>query len=289
VALALKPGERIGLIAGGGQLPLEVAHTLREAGHEPFVLVVDGEPNLAPELIKFEHAVQPLENFAGFVRVLRAHKVTHVVMAGAVTRRPKWSSISWNWDLVRMLAVAVPALAKGDDALLKAAIGQFERNGMKIVGPHEIVPHLVAQLGPMTNRRPDAVAQRDIDAGAAAARAIGLLDIGQGAVSVGGRVIALEGIEGTDGLLARVKELRDHGRLAGRTGGVLIKCSKPGQELRADLPGIGPKTVGDAHAAKLVGIAVEAERTLIVDYSETMRRANELDMFIVGINTSSTA
>lgn len=289
MALALKPGERIGLIAGGGQLPLEVAHTLREAGHEPFVLVVDGEPNLAPELIKFEHAVQPLENFAGFVRVLRAHKVTHVVMAGAVTRRPKWSSISWNWDLVRMLAVAVPALAKGDDALLKAAIGQFERNGMKIVGPHEIVPHLVAQLGPMTNRRPDAVAQRDIDAGAAAARAIGLLDIGQGAVSVGGRVIALEGIEGTDGLLARVKELRDHGRLAGRTGGVLIKCSKPGQELRADLPGIGPKTVGDAHAAKLVGIAVEAERTLIVDYSETMRRANELDMFIVGINTSSTA
>jgi DUF1009 family protein len=283
MALALKPGERVGLIAGGGLLPLQVARALREAGQEPFVLIVDGEPNLAPELAEFDSDRLPVERFGSFIRSLRAHRTTHVVMAGSITRRPKWSSVEWSWDLARMLAAAAPALAKGDDALLKAIVGQFERFGMKVVGPHEFVPQLVAQFGPMTAKRPDAQSLRDIDAGLKAALAIGALDIGQGAVSVGGRVIALEGIEGTDGLLARVKELRNHGRLAGRLGGVLVKCAKPGQELRADLPGMGSRTIEDVHAAGLAGIAVEAGRTLIVDYADAIRRADELGVFVIGI------
>lgn len=289
MALALKPGERVGIIAGGGLLPLQVALSLREAGHEPFVLIVEGEPNLADELTAFDNQRLPVERFGSFIRALRARKTTHVVMAGSITRRPKWSSIEWSWDLARVLAAAVPALAKGDDALLKAIVGQFERFGMTVLGPHEFVPQLIAQFGPMTAKRPDAQALRDIEAGLKAALAIGALDIGQGAISVGGRVIALEGIEGTDGLLERVKELRNHGRLAGRLGGVLVKCAKPGQELRADLPGMGSRTVEDVHAAGLAGIAVEAGRTLIVDYAEAVRRADELGVFIVGIKAEPDA
>jgi DUF1009 family protein len=124
---------------------------------------------------------------------------------------------------------------------------------------------------------------RDIEAGRAAAKAIGALDIGQAAVAVGGRVIALEGIEGTGGLLDRAKELRSHGRIAGKTRGVLVKCSKPGQELRADLPSIGPQTVDAAHAAGLAGIAIEAGHSLILDGPTTIARANALGLFIVGL------
>jgi UDP-2,3-diacylglucosamine hydrolase len=97
--------------------------------------------------------------------------------------------------------------------------------------------------------------------------------------------VALEGIEGTDGLLERMKDMRDHGRLGGRKGGVLVKCAKPGQELRADLPAIGPATVEKAHAAGLAGIAVEADHTFILDYARTVARADELGVFVIGIAT----
>jgi UDP-2,3-diacylglucosamine hydrolase len=102
------------------------------------------------------------------------------------------------------------------------------------------------------------------------------------AVAVGGRAIALEDIEGTDGLLQRAKALRSHGRLAGKTGGVLVKCVKPGQELRVDLPTIGPQTVTAAHAAGLSGIAVEAECSLVLEAAETVRRADALGLFVLG-------
>jgi len=284
MAVELKPGDRVGIIAGGGFLPLHVARTLRSHGHDPFVLIVEGEPATDAGLSDFPNASLPVEKFARFIPALRRERVSHVVMAGAITRRPKWSAVEWSWPLMKMLAAAVPALARGDDALLKAIIAQFDRHGLKVVGPHEVVPDLMAQSGPMTATKPDRAGQRDIDAAREAALAIGKLDIGQGAVAVGGRAIALEGIEGTDGLLERVRELRGHGRLAGRTGGVLVKLSKPGQELRADLPGIGPRTVDDAHAAGLKGIGVEAGRTFLLDYDATVRRADELGLFIVGLD-----
>jgi DUF1009 family protein len=95
--------------------------------------------------------------------------------------------------------------------------------------------------------------------------------------------VALEGIEGTDGLLERVAGLRGHGRLAGASGGVLVKCAKPGQELRADLPTIGLHTVEAVHRAGLVGIGVEAERALILDQRRLIERADELGIFVIGL------
>ena len=124
---------------------------------------------------------------------------------------------------------------------------------------------------------------RDIEAAHAAAKAIGALDIGQAAIAIGGRTIALEGVEGTHGLLERTLELRGHGRLAGKTRGVLVKCAKPGQELRADLPSIGPQTVEAAHAAGLAGIAVEAGRSLILEGPVVLARANALGLFVYGL------
>src|SRR5690606_2645220 len=140
--------------------------------------------------------------------------------------------------------------------------------GIRVLGAHDVAPDLLASQGVLGKIRPTSADESDISAALKAARVLGSLDIGQGAIAVGGRVIALEGIEGTDGLLERTVGLRSHGRIAGKKRGVLVKCAKPGQEMRVDLPTIGPRTIIDAHAAGLAGVAVEADRSFILNFSE---------------------
>src|SRR5690606_4568813 len=130
---------------------------------------------------------------------------------------------------VRLGARSVAGLVKGDDGLLRSVIAAIEKQGIRVVGAHEIVPDLLAPVGVLTRVHPTKADQRDISAASEAALAIGKLDIGQGAIAIGGRVVALEGIEGTEALLERTGAMRNHGRLAGKTGGVLVKCSKPQQ------------------------------------------------------------
>lgn len=276
-------GSRVGIVAGGGRLPEAVAHALERQGHRPFVVLLEGEADPDGPLGDQDHALLKLEHFSSLVPLLKRHGVTHVVLAGEVKRRPKLSAVRLNASLLAALPRLAIELSLGDDGLLRAILRYIERRGVKVVGAHEVVPELVAVEGCHTRAAPLASDKRDLVAARAAAEAIGALDIGQGAISVGGRVIALEGIEGTDGLLARVRDLRDHGRIAGKARGVLVKCAKPGQEARADLPSIGPNTIDGAHAAGLAGIAVEAGHSLILDGPEMIERANALGLFVVGL------
>jgi len=236
-----------------------------------------------PVLASFDHEVLTLENFAGLVPLLRRCGATHAVFAGGIGRRPKLTALKPSLGLLKFLPRALMALARGDDGLLRALAAGVEAQGVKVVGAHEITPDLLASEGPMGSVTPQKVDWRDLEAAAEAARAIGKLDIGQAAVAIGGRAIALEGIEGTDGLLERVKDLRGHGRLAGKERGVLVKCAKPGQELRMDLPTIGPATVTAAHAAGLAGIGVEVARSLVLDLAGVIREADRLGLFVVGL------
>lgn len=276
-----RPGDRMGIVAGSGRLPIDLAENLAAHGHRPFVVLIQGEADSS--LASFDHEVVPLENFAGLAPLLRRRGVTHVVFAGGTNRRPKLTALKPSLALFAMLPRALIALARGDDGVLRALAGVVEAHGVKVVGAHEIAPDLLAAEGPMTGTSPLKSDWRDIDAAAAAARAIGALDIGQAAVAIGGRAIALEGIEGTDGLLERVKALRGHGRIAGKKRGVLVKCAKPGQELRIDLPTIGPATVAAAHAAGLAGIAVEADRSLVLDLAGVIEAADRLGLFVIGL------
>ena len=131
------------------------------------------------------------------------------------------------------------------------------------------------------SRRP--ATARDLAAAFAAAKAIGALDIGQAAVAIGGRVVARRRHRGHRRPADRVRALRTHRRLAGAGAASLVKCAKPGQELRADLPAIGPQTVAAAHEAGLAGIGVEAGRSLVLDHDAVLRRAAELGLFVVGL------
>jgi DUF1009 family protein len=276
-------GHRIALIAGSGRLPVEVAEGLERAGTPPLVIAIDGETHLPGAYDRLEQVKLPIEAFSELLPLLKRQRITHVVMAGGVSRRPPLRRIRWSVQLLRLLPRVIAALASGDNGLLSAIVGHLEANGIRVVGAHQILPDLLAQAGPMTRRRPDAAGRRDLKAAAGAALAIGRLDIGQAAVAIGGRVVAVEGIEGTDGLLDRVKDLRGHGRIAGIGGGALVKCAKPGQELRADLPTIGPLTIERVHAAGLAGIGVEAGRAFVLEFAQTMARADALGVFVVGL------
>ena len=279
----LPPGSRVGIVAGSGSLPVNVAQSLSLAGLNPFIFILDGEADRLDELQRHEHVVLPIEAAAvGFER-MKAAGVTHAVLAGGVVRRPRLRALKWTPRVLKVLPRLAIELALGDDGLLRAVMRHIENAGIRVVGAHQVVPDLLARAGAMTRVSPDADDERNIKAALEAAKAIGRLDIGQAAIAVGGRAVALEGIEGTDGLLERMIPLRDHGRLAGKTGGVLVKCAKPAQDVRADLPAIGPKTVLDATRAGLRGIAVEANRAFVLDFAKTIAAADEAGLFISGI------
>lgn len=278
----LGPGERVAIIAGNGMLPHNVADALYRIGQRPLVVAIEGEAVFDPDSDRYELLPVKLEHIGTLIPKLKRRSITHLVMAGGVESRPPLKSLRIRPGLLLFLPKLLWAYARGDDDLLSTLIAYVESHGIHVVGAHEVAPELLAPQQVMTRTKPNATDEKDISAGLEAARAIGRLDIGQAAIAIGGRAIALEGIEGTDGLLERTVKIRTHGRLAGKKRGVLVKCAKPGQETRADLPTIGPRTVSDAHAAGLAGIAIEAGRSFILETGETVRLANELGLFILG-------
>ncbi|MBN9551822.1 MAG: UDP-2,3-diacylglucosamine diphosphatase LpxI [Alphaproteobacteria bacterium] len=285
----LAPGSKVGIIAGGGSLPVEVADGLVRHGFAPFVIIAAGEVDREADFAAYEQEKLALEDIGLLFPLLKRRGITHLVLAGEIKRRPRLSKIRPALGLLAIIPSVVRALRRGDDGLLRMLTRALEKRGVRVVGAHEVVPELTAGEGPLTVAEPNQSDWRDIQAARQAAKAIGALDIGQASIAIGGRTVALEGIEGTAGLLDRMRELRGHGRLAGKTRGVLVKCAKPGQELRADLPTIGPQTVEAAHAAGLAGIAVEAGRSLILEGPTTLARANALGLFIVGLPSTERA
>ena len=277
---------RLAIIAGSGKLPLFLAEAAREAGEDPFILRLKNE---ADDLWQgFDNAVIGVGDMAGLSALFRKHEITRVVMSGAVKRRPAFGEIRVNLKSLLKLPMALKTLlAGGDDAVLRMVISLIEAQGCEVLGAHEILPGLLATVGPLGSVSPDADALKDIERAADAAETLGRLDVGQGAVAVGGRIVALEGVEGTDAMLSRVATLRAEGRISKRRKGVLVKLCKPQQDLRADLPTIGVSTVTNAQAAGLAGIAVEAGRALVVEREAVMAAADAAGLFVVGIDRST--
>lgn len=279
-----RPGtrDRLAIIAGGGQLPRYVAEAAKARGESPYILALTNES--ADDWPGFDHEVISIGNYAGIGAAFRRHGIGRAVLTGWVRRRPEWRDIHAPFKaLLAVPSVVRTLLRGGDDTVLKMVIRLIESEGVRVVGAHEIVPDLLGTEGPLGRLAPDAAAEADIAAAAAAALALGRLDVGQGAVAIGGRVVALEGAEGTDGMLERVAELRAGGRISQRRKGVLVKLCKPGQDLRADLPAIGPETLRLAKAAGLAGIAVEAGRSLVLERAALVCEADAGGLFVTGI------
>lgn len=284
-----EPRGRIAVVAGSGSLPRSVLETLVRRGDTPVAILIEGEADEARAVEGIDAVPFRLEDAGALVARLKAHGVDRVVLAGGVARRPKLAAFRWSIGLLRMIPGLVRALRSGDNALLESVIAHLNANGIAVIGAHELVPDLLAPSGSMTRKAPESADLDNIAAGIRAARAIGALDIGQAAVAIGRRVVALEGIEGTEGLLDRVRDLRGHGRIRAVTGGVLVKCVKPDQDPRADLPAIGVRTIEAAHAAGLSGVAVEAGRSFVLDHAQTVARADALGLFLYGFEAGKGA
>ncbi|WP_271896536.1 LpxI family protein [Candidatus Phyllobacterium onerii] len=278
---ALQPpiAGRTAIVAGNGQLPVAVAESLRKLGGNPLIVAIKGEAE--PELYEGEHAEISIVELGGLVKILRAEGISNVVLAGGIRHRPEFRAAlrPGNGNLVALYRF-LRAFRLGDDGLLRAVIATIESYGFRVLGAHEIVPDILAPVpGTLTRKRADQESVANMNAARQAAIMIGSLDIGQAAIAIGRRVVALEGVEGTDAMLQRVADLR-HAKRINRKGGVLVKCAKPQQEVRADLPAIGVSTVENAVKAGLKGIAIEARRTLILGYGETIAAADKAGLFI---------
>ena len=273
--------DRLAIIAGGGLLPRYVADAARARGENPYILALTDES--ADDWSDYDHQVISIGNYAGIGAAFRARGIGRAVLSGSVRRRPEWRDIHAPFKALLALPSVVRTLLKGgDDAVLKMVIRLIESEGVRVVGAHDIVPDLLGSEGPLGAVAPDTAAEADI-AAAAAALALGRLDVGQGAVALGGRVVALEGAEGTDAMLERVAQLRASGRISARRKGVLVKLCKPEQDLRADLPSIGVETLRRARAAGLAGVAVEAGRSLVLEREALVAEADAHGLFVTGI------
>lgn len=273
---------RLSILAGKGQFPLLVAHAARKLGHDPFIFRIKGEAD--QDWSGFSSAQISIADLSGFSATARREGIGSVVLAGGIGRRPEITELRPTWSSLFAFPAFLGVFASaGDDKLLRFAIKVLENEGVRVLAAQQVAPDLLCNSGPLGRIKPGKADLKDIIAASRAALALGGLDIGQGAVSVGGRVVALEGLEGTDAMLERVAGLRTSQRLSLRNAGVLVKLCKPDQDERADLPSIGPQTVIKAHSAGLAGIAVEAGRALVLERERVIAEADRLGVFVTGI------
>jgi DUF1009 family protein len=272
---------KLGLIAGAGTLPVSLARHCKAMGRDLFVVRLAGVTE--PELVGFPGADVGLGELGGAIRVLRDAGCESVCLAGNVAR-PDFAQLKLDLRGLAALPGAIAAARRGDDGLLSFLVREFEREGFVVEGADEVAGSLTLKAGPIGGCLPKPEHLSDIARAMSAARAIGALDAGQGAVCCHGLILALEAQEGTDAMLARVanlpREIRGDG--ADRRG-VLAKVCKPGQETRVDLPTIGPRTVRGAAAAGLAGIAGEASRILVLERAEVVALCDALGLFVIGV------
>jgi DUF1009 family protein len=279
---AFRAEGRLAILAGGGQLPVHVAEAARRHGEDPFIIGLRAEVDR--DWSRFDHVLIGTGDFAALERAVKANGIKRMVMSGGVRRRPEWRELRPTLrTLLKMPKIVSTLLRSGDDQVLRMVIALLESCGVRVIGAQEIAPDLLAHVGSLTKAKPKPADLADIEAARAAALALGKLDIGQGAVAVGGRVVALEGPEGTDEMLSRVADLRRQGRISKTRRGVLVKFGKPQQDERADLPSIGLGTVRGLVSAGLSGVAVEAGRSLVLEREATIAAADEAGLFIFGI------
>ncbi len=282
---ASKP--KLGIIAGGGWLPVRLAEVCRETGRSYAVVAFEGWADAA--LDQHPHKRMGLGALGSFRDYLKSENVQEIVMAGYLSR-PDFSKLKPDWQGIKMLPKVVMAARHGDDALLRFLIEMLEDEGYRVVGAHDVMEALLIEKGPLGLLGPDEEALGDIHKALHVVRAAGVLDIGQGAVVARGLVLAVEAQEGTDAMLARISTLPPEirGNETERAG-VLVKIPKPAQERRIDLPTIGSRTLAGAAAAGLKGIAVSAGGALVLDKAEVARQADALGLFVIGVDEEPDA
>lgn len=271
---------KLALIAGGGDLPLKVAAHCESQGRPLFVVRLAGFADA--RLDRFEGAEFGMAQIGAILKAMKRAGCGAVCLAGIVNR-PDFRALKPDLKGATLLPGIVKAAAEGDDALLRKILSVFEAEGFAVEGADDLLSDDTFGPGALGRVAPDPEQAQDARKALHVAEKSGELDVGQGAVVCRGLVLAVEAQEGTDAMLRRVAELPSdlRGSSTDRKG-VLAKAPKPIQDLRVDMPVIGPRTVELAAAAGLAGIAGRPGKLILIDREAVIEAADRLGLFVWG-------
>lgn len=267
---------KLGILAGGGLLPIQLAQDCLQKGMEIFIIGFEGQTS--PELKKdYPHFWTGLGAAGSIFKALRGQGIKDVVLAGSI-RRPWLSELRPDMKGMEILTrIGLGTL--GDDGLLTLLKKEFEKEGFKIHGVQQFAQNLLVKEGVLTRLKPNDDDWKAIKKGFEVSQKLGELDIGQSVVVQEGRILGMEAAEGTDKLIARCAELQKRGK-----GAILVKTCKPQQDRSLDLPTIGPETARKAGESGFSGIAIQAGAALILDPQTVAEIADKYNMFVLGAN-----
>lgn len=263
--------EPVGLVAGSGRFPVLFAQAAARSGRQVIAAAHEGEtdPELERHVARFSWV--KLGQLGHIAEVLRGGGCAQAVFCGGL-RKVRLLDLRPDWLGVKVLA----GLRNfGDDAALRAIAEALEREGVRVVSPLPFVPDLLASKGPLGRRRFTEEQRADAEVGLAAARTLGAIDVGQTVVVKRGVVLAVEAVEGTDACIAR------GGSFA--AGAVVVKAVKPRQDLRFDVPAVGPDTIAAMQAARCSALAIEADKALVLDREQLAAAADRAGIAVEGL------
>lgn len=270
--------ETLGILAGIGHLPVDVAQSAKSLGYRvvAIAVVADTDPEL-PENADVFYTIN-VGKVGKILQTLKQNGVKNVTMIGKVTKEVLYKSGVVVPDLttIRVLA-SLPD--RKDDTIMNAIVKLIEDTGMHVMDQTVLVRPLLPEPGVLTKRKPTEEEWKDMQFGFRMAKELGRLDIGQTVVVKNRAVMALEAIEGTDACILR-------GGFLGKGGVIVAKTAKPAQDNRFDMPSVGTTTLTSMIHAGATGIVIEAGRTLLVDRKRTLAMADEKGITIVSMSES---
>jgi DUF1009 family protein len=275
----------LGLIAGAGRFPFLVADGARRAGRPVAAIGLKGltDPALRDHVDYFRWS--GVVRLGTWIRVLRRQGVSEAIMAGSVRKSDMYCRFRLlrfipDWTSIRLWFFEVSD--RRNDTILRAAADHMARKGITLTNSIRYCPDALPGPGVLTRRQPTPAQQKDIEFGWRIAKEMGRLDIGQSIAVKEQEVIAVEAIEGTDRMIERAGQLCRHG------GWMLIKVAKPGQDLRFDIPTVGPTTIENLSRHRASALVFEAGQTLVVDREEMLKEADRLGIVVVAVEGCST-
>lgn len=268
---------KLGIVAAGGNLVLELIDYVAATSQNAFVVAIENaaDPNLFKRI---DHIWIKIGEVGRAINAMKKAGVTKVVFAGTL-KKPDLFSLKVDAMGAKLLAKIIKDKFLGDNKILTTVMNFIQNHGFEVVGVHEILQNLVVAEGVFSKVKPSKQDEIDIELGAEVIKQVGILDIGQAVIVQKGVVLGVEAIEGTDALIARCKDYKR----TNDASGVLVKFSKPNQELKMDLPTIGLSTIKNVHNAGFKGIIIEANKTIFLNQKEVIEFADKNKMFIGAI------
>lgn len=265
--------ERVGLIAGSGQFPTIFSKAARKRGLKVYAVAHVGETDQRLETLVDGIKWLKIGQLKQLIAFFKKNGVGDAVMAGAITKTKMFSGVRPDLRALKVLATMDHTL---DDGLLRAFASEIEKAGIAIHPSTFLLPELLAKRGCWTRRKPTKSEMADVHFGWRIVKEIGRLDIGQSVVVRGGSVMAVEAIDGTDATILRGGEL-------GKEKTVVVKASKPNQDMRFDVPAVGLRTIRAMCDVRASVLAVEAGKTVVFDREEAVALADQNGIAIIGI------